>query len=133
MCVEGSVQMEVSMCQSLRSSSSMIAFLFVLSVQPTSSHAQATSSVKCSDGTVTVSTGDSSGTCVKSGSVFTCGAGQTNQAGGGCDASGKASCGNTGGAGSCTISLTATGPGTRPPKVKGVRPDAVRGGVLKRQ
>jgi hypothetical protein len=65
----------------------------------------ATSSVKCSNGTVTVSTGSSSGTCAKEGTVITCGKNEANQAGGGCDSAGKASCGNTTGSGSCTIAL----------------------------
>jgi hypothetical protein len=85
----------------------------------------ATSSIKCSNGTVTVSTGTSSGTCVKEGKVITCGKNETNQAGGGCDASGKASCGNTTGGGSCTIKKLVTGV---KPKID-LAPGARTGGV----
>ena len=63
----------------------------------------ATSSIDCSNGTVTVSTGNNGGTCVQEGAVFTCGKLQPDQAGGGCDSSGKASCGNTSGSGLCSI------------------------------
>ena len=93
--------------------------------------AQATSSIKCSNGTVTVGTGDSSGTCAKTGTVFTCGEGNPNQAGGGCDAAGKASCGNTSGSGTCTITLTGTG--NPPPKVKGVTPGPAGAPAVKQQ
>jgi len=95
---------------------------------PTPALAQATSSIKCSDGVVTVSTGTSGGTCVKGGTVITCGQNQPDQAGGGCDASGKASCGNTTGAGSCTIAQAAV----RPPKVV-KRPPVGAGGVVTRR
>jgi hypothetical protein len=74
----------------------------------------ATSSIKCSNGTVTVSNGTSGGACAKEGTVFTCGKNETNQAGGGCDSDGKASCGNTLGSGSCTIAQGVV----RPPKVR---------------
>jgi hypothetical protein len=77
--------------------------------------AQATSSVKCSDGTVTVSTGNNSGTCVKTGTVINCGKNSENESGGGCDSNGKASCGNTAGSGSCTIAAKVA----PPKKVKG--------------
>ena len=88
----------------------------------------ATSSIKCSNGTVTVSTGGSTGTCVKSGTVITCGQDQPNQAGGGCDASGNASCGNTSGAGSCTIAKKLQ-VGTTPPMPKGSMVPGVEGAV----
>ena len=57
--------------------------------------AQATSSVQCRAGIVIVS--------MKEGTVITCGKNEENQAGGGCDFDGNASCDNAVGIGSCTI------------------------------
>jgi hypothetical protein len=72
--------------------------------------AQATTSVKCKDGIVTVSTGDNSGQCVRKGLVINCGSGAgTNASRGGCDLNGRATCDSSTGSGSCTI---AAGGGT---------------------
>jgi hypothetical protein len=74
--------------------------------------AQATSSVKCSDGVVTVSTG-SGGRCTNKDNVINCqnpaskkGL-QSDWAYGGCDNKGKAMCGDSEGHGSCTITREA--------------------------
>ena len=80
--------------------------------------AQATSSIKCSNGTVTVSTGTNEGSCTKGGTVITCN-GNGSSVGGGCDEAGKASCGNAVGSGTCTIAAV-TPPKKTPLKVGGV-------------
>jgi hypothetical protein len=107
-----------------RLTSYAVAIPLLLCLGSTTPVLAATSSVKCSNGTVTVSTGTSGGTCGKEGTVFTCGKNEANQAGGGCDSEGKASCGNTSGSGSCTIAQHVV----HPPKL--IIP-AVKAGVIK--
>jgi hypothetical protein len=82
--------------------------------------AQATTSVKCKDGTVTVSTGDSSGTCEKKGgAVINCTTGGERVAQGGCDLNGRATCSSTTGSGSCTIAAGGGAAGTGGTTTKG--------------
>jgi hypothetical protein len=70
--------------------------------------AQASTSVKCSDGTVTVSTGGG-GRCTNKDKVIDCenpaskAGEESDWAIGGCGAQGKAVCGDSQGKGSCTI------------------------------
>ena len=80
-----------------------LSILLLFWLKSTAPALAATSSIECSNGTVTVSTGNNGGICAQEGAVFTCGKLQPDQAGGGCDSVGKASCGNTSGSGSCTI------------------------------
>jgi len=90
----------------------------------------ATNSIKCSNGTVTVSTGGGTGACVKvsAGQKLTCQIGSTEVASGGCDANGKASCGDTLATGTCTIAQGVV----RPPKLKLPMP-AISGTTTKKQ
>ena len=63
-----------------------------------------TSSIKCSSGTVTVSSGES-GRCTNTGRNITCTNGEgTTVAAGACNSAGVATCSNTSINGSCTIS-----------------------------
>jgi hypothetical protein len=94
---------------------------FVLAVSFVGGDAQAaSSSIVCGGHTVTVSTGTSSGSCVKSGTVITCNDSGTS-VGGGCDSNGAASCGNAVGSGTCGITKAMTTSTT----VKKVMPTAV--------
>ena len=88
----------------------------------------ATSSIVCGSHTVTVSTGGTGGSCVKSGTVITCNDNGTGTSvGGGCDAGGAASCGNSVGAGTCTIALKrATATGKIAPRATTARPNTER-------
>jgi hypothetical protein len=100
----------------------------------TTARAQATNSVKCTDGVVSVSTGDSSGTCVKKGLVINCtSGGGGNTAQGGCDLNGRATCGSTStGSGSCTIAARGGAAGTGGTTTKGkvgVTPPAAAGAL----
>ncbi len=82
--------------------------------------AQATTSIKCSDGSVvTVTTGTKRGSCGKpwSDNGVTC-VDSGNSASGGC-IKGKPTCGNSEGAGECTIKSVSTNtPGTKVPRGK---------------
>ena len=80
-----------------------------------SARAQATTSIKCGNGTVTVSTGTNTGTCITFPSSVSCSDKGTKVSTGNCGADGKATCGSASGAGTCTITLEGTG---NPPKVK---------------
>ena len=87
----------------------------LLSIAPThTALAQATSSVKCDDGSVvTLSTGTGGGACNQPPGVrlVECGDGAANQAIGGCD-NGKARCGGITGAATCNITRTSNNGGT---------------------
>lgn len=86
----------------------------LLSIAPThTALAQATSSVKCDDGSVvTLSTGTGGGACNQPPGVrlVECGDGAANQAIGGCD-NGKARCGGITGAATCNITRTSNNGG----------------------
>jgi hypothetical protein len=93
--------------------------------------AQATTSVKCKDGTVTVSTGDSSGTCTKKGLVINCTSGGA-KAQGGCDLNGRATCSDSTGSGTCNIATRGGAAGTGGATTKGkvgVTPPATAGAL----
>src|SRR6476469_4115112 len=85
---------------------SMMGMLSLLAIAP--AFAQATTSVKCSDGIVTVATGGGGRCTTASKTIWCIDVGsqlgeETSSATGGCDSNGKAVCNDTQGHGSCTI------------------------------